>query len=383
MTRLSNPAIALAGLVLCLAGGVPGAAPANAFETAAKQAFIVDYDTGTVLLEKNPDEEVHPASMSKLMTLYILFERLKEGRFTLDDTFPVSVEAWAHNEGSTMFVGINSEIRIEDLIRGIVVQSGNDACIVVAEGISGSEAAFAELMNETAARLGLTHSRFANSHGLEDENQKMTARDIATLSRHVIADFPEYYHYFAEKEFVYNNIKQGNRNPLLYRNLGVDGLKTGHLSVSGYGLAASAVRNGRRIILVIHGMDGMQSRADEATRLLEWVYREFDNYRILPAGQTIAEAPVWYGESATVPLVAASDVVVTLPRNAFKTMSAKAVFEGPVRAPVGEGQEIGRLVITVPGQPAIEVPLQAGQPVGRLGALGRIVTGLKSLVLGS
>ncbi len=375
--------LAVALFALCLAaGGLVALSPAGAFETAAKQAFIVDFQTDTVLLEKNADEELHPASMSKLMTLYLLFDRLKEGRFTLDDTFPVSEAAWAHNEGSTMFVGIDSQIRIEDLIRGVAVQSGNDACIVIAEGISGSEAAFAELMNETAAKLGLQHSRFVNSHGLEDPDHKMSARDLAILTKRLIVDFPEYYHYFAEKEFVYNGIRQGNRNTLLYKNLGVDGLKTGHLSVSGYGLTASAVRNERRIIMVIHGMDGMQSRSDEATRLIEWAYREFDNYKILSAGQAITEAPVWYGKRAAVPLVPKSDVVVTLPRNTLKAMTAKAIFDGPVPAPIAAGQHLGKLVITVPERPPIEVPLHAGAAVERLGAWGRIVTGLKSLVLG-
>ena len=371
----------LAGTVLVAALLLAGPR-VGAMETAAKQAFIVDFQTGAVLLEKNADEPIHPASMSKLMTLYLLFERLKEGRISLDDTFPVSEKAWALNEGSTMFVGIDTQIRVEDLIRGIVVQSGNDACIVVAEGLAGSEEAFAELMNERAREMGLTGSRFVNSHGLEDPNHKMTARDLATLAKRLIVDFPEYYHYFAEKEFVFNGIKQGNRNPLLYRNIGADGLKTGHLSVSGYGIAASAERDGRRIILVAHGMDGMQSRADEATNLIEWAFREFDNYRLVKAGDVLEEAPVWYGQAETVPLTVAGDLLVTLPRNARDRLRAKAVFDGPIPAPVAAGQEIGKLVISAPDVPDTEVPLVAGVAVERLGAFGRIMAAVTHLLGG-
>jgi len=371
----------LAGTVLVAALLLAGPR-VGAMETAAKQAFIVDFQTGAVLLEKNADEPIHPASMSKLMTLYLLFERLKEGRISLDDTFPVSEKAWALNEGSTMFVGIDTQIRVEDLIRGIVVQSGNDACIVVAEGLAGSEEAFAELMNERAREMGLTGSRFVNSHGLEDPNHKMTARDLATLAKRLIVDFPEYYHYFAEKEFVFNGIKQGNRNPLLYRNIGADGLKTGHLSVSGYGIAASAERDGRRIILVAHGMDGMQSRADEATNLIEWAFREFDNYRLVKAGDVLEEAPVWYGQAETVPLTVAGDLLVTLPRNARDRLRAKAVFDGPIPAPIAAGQEIGKLVISAPDVPDTEVPLVAGVAVERLGAFGRIMAAVTHLLGG-
>ena len=371
----------LAGTVLVAALLLAGPR-VGAMETAAKQAFIVDFQTGAVLLEKNADEPIHPASMSKLMTLYLLFERLKEGRISLDDTFPVSEKAWALNEGSTMFVGIDTQIRVEDLIRGIVVQSGNDACIVVAEGLAGSEEAFAELMNERAREMGLTGSRFVNSHGLEDPNHKMTARDLATLAKRLIVDFPEYYHYFAEKEFVFNGIKQGNRNPLLYRNIGADGLKTGHLSVSGYGIAASAERDGRRIILVAHGMDGMQSRADAATNLIEWAFREFDNYRLVKAGDVLEEAPVWYGQAETVPLTVAGDLLVTLPRNARDRLRAKAVFDGPIPAPIAAGQEIGKLVISAPDVPDTEVPLVAGVAVERLGAFGRIMAAVTHLLGG-
>lgn len=356
--------------------------PAEALDTSAKQAIIVDYQTGTVLFEKNADEPVHPASMSKLMTLYVLFERLKSGMLSLDDEFLVSQNAWALNEGSTMFVDIGERLRVEDLIRGIIVQSGNDACLVVAEGISGTEQAFAELMNEKAKEIGLTNSHFVNSHGLEHPEHLMTVRDLATLSKRLISEFPEYYHYFSEREFVHNGIKQGNRNPLLYRDMGVDGLKTGHLSVSGYGLAASAERNNRRVILVAHGMESMQQRADESAALIEWAFREFDNFTIAKAGQTLEEAPVWYGREDTVPLVVEQDVVATLPRAARKSVEVKAVFNGPIPAPIQKGQQIGKLVISAAEISPIEVPIYAGADVERLGMFGRVAAALKHLLFG-
>ena len=376
LTLIRRASIVLGGLLLLLA------APAGAVETSAKQAIVVDFNTGTVLFEKNADEPVHPASMSKLMTLYVLFDRLKQGNVSLDDEFPVSEKAWALDEGSTMFVGIGEKLRVEDLIRGIIVQSGNDACLVVAEGIAGTEEAFAELMNETAARIGLTNSHFVNSHGLENPAHLMTVRDLSVLAKHLIADFPEYYHYFAEREFVHNDIKQGNRNPLLYRDMGVDGLKTGHLTVSGYGLTASAERNGRRVIVVTHGMNSMQERADQGAALIEWAFREFDNYTLAKAGQVLEEAPVWYGAEETVPLVVEQDLVATLPRAARKSLEVKAVFEGPVPAPIVKGQPIGKLVISAGEITPLEVPVYAGADVERLGMFGRVVAALKHLLLG-
>lgn len=363
--------------------GMPALAGAQAtIDVAAREAIVVDYDTGAVLFEKDADVPVHPASMSKLMTLYMLFDRLKSGELSLDDTFPVSETAWAMNEGSTMFVDIGEQVKIEDLIRGIVVQSGNDASFVVAEGLAGSEAAFAEAMNAKAKELGLNNSHFVNSHGLEDPNHQMTVRDIATLSAALIRDFPDYYHYFGELAFVHNGIEQGNRNPLLYRNMGVDGLKTGHLSVSGYGLAASAIRNGRRVIVVAHGMESMQARADEVAKLIEWAYREFDNYKLASAGAVLEDAPVWLGEAETVPMVLGSDLIITLPRGQREQLEATAVMAGPVAAPVAAGQEIGTLIITIPGNSPIERPLLAGADVPELGLMGRVMAALKRMVMG-
>jgi len=351
------------------------------FETAAKQALIVDQQTGSVLLEKDADVPIHPASMTKLMTLYILFDQLKQKKLTLDDTFRVSENAWARGQSveSNMFVALDSSVRIEDLIRGIAIQSGNDACKVIAEGIAGSEEAFAKLMNKKADELGLTNSHFVNSDGVEDPNHLMTARDIVKLSQHIWADFPDYYHYFAEKEFTYNNIVQHNRNLLLNKDLGVDGLKTGHLSVSGFGVAISAEQNGRRIFMVVHGLDSMKQRAEEATRLVEWAFQSFRNVKLASQGATLEEAPVWYGASSTVPLTVANDLLATLPKGSEEEIQAKAVFKGPVQAPVAAGQELGTLIITSTSG-TTEVPLVAGAAVDRVGIFGHIFATLKYLV---
>lgn len=358
-----------------------GPAAATAIETTAKQALIVDYETGSLLYEKNADEPVHPASMTKLMTLYILFDQLKQKKLELDSTFRVSQTAWARgaNAESNMFLPLDSEARVEDLIRGIAIQSGNDACKVIAEGIAGSEEAFATIMNKKAAELGLTHSHFVNSDGLEAPDHMMTARDIVILAERIYADFPEYYHYFAEKEFTYNNIKQGNRNPLLYKDLGVDGLKTGHLSVSGFGLVASAKSGDRRIFMVIHGLGSMQDRSDEATKLITWAFQSFRNVKLAKAGDTLEEARVWYGDADTVPLTVAKDLVATLPKGNQEEIQAKAVFQGPVQAPVAAGQELGKLVVTS-SSGTTEVPLVAGAAVERVGFFGHIFATLKYLV---
>ena len=379
MTRILSRRL-LAGLLMG-AALLFGPAAANAIETAAKQALVVDYETGSVLFDKNADDQIHPASMTKLMTLYILFDQLKQGKLKLDDTFRVSQTAWARGESdeSNMFLPLDSTVRIEDLIRGIAIQSGNDACKVVAEGIAGSEEAFVKLMNKKAEEIGLLHSHFENSDGLESPNHMMTARDILTLAEHIYADFPEYYHYFGEKEFTFNNIKQGNRNPLLYKDIGVDGLKTGHLTISGFGLVASAKQGDRRIFMVAHGMTSMQNRSDEATKLIEWAFQSFQNVKLAKAGDALEQAPVWYGDADAVALTVAKDLVVTLPKGNQEEIQAKAVFQGPVQAPVAAGQQLGKLVITS-SSGNTEVPLVAAAAVDRVGFFGHIFATLKYLV---
>ncbi len=362
---------------LCLAL-VPAA---RAIDTPARHAILLDVGTGTVLLAKDADEQMPPASMSKLMTISMLFEALAEGRVKLDDTFEVSEKAWKMG-GSKMFVEVGKQARIEDLIRGIVVQSGNDACIVVAEGLGGTEEAFARKMTERAHELGLTHSSFANASGWPHPDQHMSARDLSKLAIHLIEDFPEYYKYFAELEFTYAGIKQGNRNPLLYKDIGADGLKTGHTEASGYGLVASAVQDGRRLVLVVNGLESVNQRSRESARLLAWGFREFEAVKLFKAGETVADADVWLGGETTVPLVPAEPVEVLLPRAGRKDMKVAVRYDGPVPAPIAKGTEIATLSISAPDMETKEVPLLAGADVERLGAVGRIFARLGHMVWG-
>lgn len=355
-------------------------------ESSAREAILVDFETGTVLFEKSADQPMPPSSMSKLMTVVMVFERLKEGSLSLDEKFRVSENAWrkggAASGGSTMFLEPNTEVTVEDLLRGIIVQSGNDACIVVAENLMGSEEAFAEAMNQRAREIGLTGSHFTNSTGLPDENHVMTARDLALLSRYIITEFPEFYPLFAETKFTYNGITQSNRNPLLYTMRGADGLKTGHTSVAGYGLTASAVQQDRRQILVINGLESVQARSEEAQKLMDWGFRNFDNRRLFTAGETVTDAEVWLGAKETVPLVIEEDLKLTVPRRAAQNLKVKVVYTGPVPAPVQKGQPIATLQIDGTDMKPVEIPLVAAETIERLGFFGRLVAAARHLVFG-
>jgi len=376
----------LAGFLCLIIAWAASAPPAAAIEVVARQAILMDMATGAVLFEKNADEPAPPASMSKMMTAYMVFERLLDGRLSLDDTFLVSETAWrkggAKSGSSTMFLDPGKRVRVEDLLRGIIVQSGNDASIVIAEGLSGSEQAFAEEMTRRGRQLGLTNSVFKNATGWPDPGHVMSARDLAILARRTIEDFPEFYHYYAERNFTYNGIRQINRNPLLYKDMGADGLKTGHTTESGYGLTGTVKRGDRRLILVVNGLPTKKARSREPKRLFEWGFREFQNYALLKAGDVVADADVWLGKEATVPLVIDKDLMITLARKARPKMKVKAVFEGPIPAPVAMGTEIARLIVTVPGEETVQVPLVAGAEVERLGLLGRLGAALKYILWG-
>ena len=351
------------------------------FATNAREAILIDMQTETVLFEKNPDQRTHPASMSKLMTLYIAFERLKNGSLKMDDSFPVSVKAW-RTEGSRMFTPVNARIKVEELLQGIIVQSGNDACVVLAEGLSGSEEEFAELLNKKAREIGLKNSTFKNSTGLPDPDHKMTVRDIAILSERLIRDFPEYYALFGEKNYRFNQISQGNRNPLLYKNMGVDGLKTGHTNDAGYGLAASAERNGRRLVMVVTGLRSMNERSQESERLLEYGYREFGTYQLFAGGDTVEQAPVWLGQAPSVPLAVAKPLYITMPKKLRPQMQVKLEYTGPLPAPVAKGQPVGRVFVTVPEWPGVEAPLVATEGVEQLGTFGRLNAAVRHVLMG-
>lgn len=339
-------------------------------DTQAKSAFVVDFDTGAVLLDKNADQRIPPASMSKMMTAYVVFDYLKQGRASLDDELPVSEKAW-RTGGSKMFVPLGERVKIRELIQGMIVQSGNDACVVLAEGLAGSEAAFVAEMNRKAKEIGLKNSHFANVDGLPDPNHLMTARDLATLAVHTIRDFPDFYKIYSEKEFTFNKITQGNRNPLLYRDVGADGLKTGHTEEAGYTLTASAKRGDRRIVLVLTGLPSAKARAQESERLIDWAFREYNNYKLFAAGAKIDEAEVWLGDSAKVPLTIAKDLVVTLPRKSRKEMKVTVVYDQPAPAPIQKGQTLGKVIVTVPEMDPVEKPLVAMDSVERLGPVGR------------
>ena len=345
-----------------------------AMESPASHIYLVDYTTGTVLAEKGGNAKMYPSSMTKLMTLYLLYEQLKQGTLALDNQFTVSEKAW-RMQGSKMFVPLGGQIPLEALLRGIAIQSGNDACVVVAEGIAGSEEAFATLMNKKAKELGMTGSNFVDASGWPHPDHFTTAHDLAVLSRALIHDFPEYYHYLSEREFTYHGIRQFNRNLLLANSaLGVDGLKTGHTDAAGYGIALSAHQagDGRRLVLVINGLGSEKERAAEGERLLNWGFRNFANSTLLTAGQVVKQAPVHMGKERTVPLVLKDDVVLTLPKTAKGKANITISYHSPANAPITKGTEMGTLKVTLPSGAVIEQPLLAGADVEKLSFFGRI-----------
>lgn len=358
---------------------------AEPLETQARQAILIDFKTGTVLLEKNADELMVPSSMSKLMTAYMVFEKLKEGSWKMDDLLPVSETAWKRHYksgGSLMFLPVGSSAKVGDLIRGVIIQSGNDACSVLAEAHSGTEEAFAEEATRKARQLGMTNTTLRNASGWPDPEHLTTARDLSLLARHLINDFPGFFPIYSEREFVYNGIRQGNRNPLLYGVSGADGLKTGHTEAAGYGLVGTVKRGERRVIMVINGLKSMKERAEESERLIEWAFREYENYTLFKAGDMVTDAEVWLGEAASVPLVAGDKLEVTMPRRARREMKVTAVYDGPIAAPVRKGSVVGKLVITAPGQATQELPLVAGGDVAKLGVAGRISEALRHILWG-
>lgn len=383
MNTLTRQLPYLFGLMMLVA---LGPVTASAIEIAAREYILLDYQTNTVLEAKNADEPMPPSSMSKLMTAYMVFEAIHSGALSLDDEFQVSENAWrlggAASGGSTMFLEPNTRVRVEDLLRGIIIQSGNDACIVVAENMAGSEEAFADEMTERARELGLRGSSFANATGLPDPDHYMTANDLALLARRIITDFPEYYSLYEETEFTYNEIKQFNRNPLLYRPGGADGLKTGHTEIAGYGLTASAVRDGRRLILVANGMESTQARSTETAKLLDWGFRNFTNKDLFRAGELVSDAEVWLGLEESIPLIIEEDVTVTIPRQAWRTLEVKAVYEGPIAAPIEQGASVAKLVIDGEGMDPLEYNLVAGASVAQLGFVGRIQAAASQILFG-
>lgn len=347
--------------------------------TKAEFAIVKDITTGEVLFAKNAGQQMFPSSMTKMMTTHVVFELIKEGRIKLTDKFKVSEKAW-NIQGSKMFVELGNEISVDDLLHGVIIQSGNDACIVLAEGIAGSEEAFAVLMNEHAQKIGMKNSNFKNASGWPHEDHYTTAEDLAILAEHTIRDFPELYTYYAKTSFTYHGITQGNRNLLLYKNIGVDGLKTGHTDAAGYGITVSGKRGNRRLIVVVNGLKSEKERAEEATKLLEYGFTAFENYKLFSKGVIVGQADVWYGKKPSVPLVANDEIVATLPRadaaNFVKNATAIIRYTSPVQAPVAAGAQVAELELQMPNQPLRKLPLYAVESVDSLGFFERIVRSL-------
>ncbi len=391
-------------------GSGPAMTPIGPVDTVARWACIVDFSSGMVLLEKAADERMPPSSLTKMMTAYVVFAMLQAGRLKLDQMLPVSERAW-RMQGSKMFVPLGESIAVQELIQGMLIQSGNDACIVLAEGIAGSEEQFVALMNDTATKLGMSNSHFVNSTGWPADGHYMSARDVCTIAVHLIRDFPQYYHFFSETEFKFNKISQGNRNVLVDKGL-ADGLKTGHTDAGGFGLCASSQREGRRVVMALNGMASSNVRAHEGERLLGWAFANFETATIVRKGQVLDQAPVWMGEAATVPVIVAEDVSLVLPHGWQSRARVSVDYRSPVLAPVTAGQVLGQLTITLPGSPGatppapppppaapapgmqpaapaapppppttsadrvITVPVQAGASVAKLGFGGRIAARL-------
>ncbi|MBV1836418.1 D-alanyl-D-alanine carboxypeptidase family protein [Acetobacter estunensis] len=381
----------------------PATTPIGPVDTIARWACIIDFDSGQTLLEKAADEHMPPSSMTKMMTAYVVFTMLQSGRLRLDQQLPVSEKAW-RMQGSKMFVPLGASIAVQELIQGMLIQSGNDACIVLAEGISGSEEQFVAVMNETAAKLGMTNTHYVNTTGWPAEGHYMSARDTCTIAAHLIRDFPQYYHFFSETSFSFNKINQGNRNVLVDKGL-ADGLKTGHTDAGGFGLCASSKREGRRVIMTINGTPTTNARAHEGERLMAWAFANFELVTVVHQGQPIEQAPVWLGESATVPVVALRDVSLVLPHGWQNRVQASLDYSGPIPAPVTQGQPVGQMTLIVranatpapvpaaapsvsggtvtpsaapapSGDTVITVPVVAGASVARLGFGGRIAARL-------
>ena len=354
------------------------ALPARAFDTQAKAAYVMDMTTGTVLLDKNADTPLPPASMSKLMTLYMAFEAVTDGRLRLQEKLPVSSHAMSYG-GSTMFLDTTDRVSVEDLLRGIIVLSGNDACAVIAETLSpdGTEDGFARLMTQRAQQLGMTNSTFKNSNGWPEDGHVMSMRDLALLARHLIADFPQFYPMFAETEFAFDGRapqNTRNRNPLLGLGIGADGLKTGHTQEAGYGLVGSAKQGDRRVIFVITGLPSTQARAEESQAIVNWAFRQFAERRLAQQGQVIAEADVWMGAEPTVGLVPADDLTALVPVLGGDEVEAEVVYTGPIRAPIEKGQQLAELILTPEGLPETRVPLVADRSIERGGFVSRVTT---------
>lgn len=361
-------------------------AQAQLFETRAEQAFMIDAETGTVLYSKDPDKLIPPASLAKLMTMEVVFNALKTGRLSMDDEFLVSEHAWrtggAPSGTSTMFAALKSSIRLEDLIQGVIVQSANDGCIIIAEGMAGTEENFAQLMTERARRIGLSQSVFRNATGLPAEGQLVTVRELALLAHHLWREYPEYYKYYSQPEFTWNKIRQTNRNPLLKMDIGADGLKTGFTEESGYAIVGSVNRDGRRLFAALSGLSSENTRAEEARRILDWGVRAFEKHEVYAADEVVGEAKLYGGEKGSVALKAKAPVAIFVPITNRERMVARIVYQGPLQAPVEEGMPVGTLKVWIGDTLSQETPLYTAESVGTGSLHSRAVDAIGELLVG-
>lgn len=379
--------LAFCALLLPLSAFAQGAPASGEFTTRARQAVLMDAVSGAVLYQLRAEDQVSPASMSKIMTAVMAFKALKEGKLKPSDEFVMSANAWrtggAPSGTSAMFVPVNTKARLDELLQGAIVQSGNDAAIAIAEGMAGSEAAFAKLMEAEGKRIGLRKSTFRNATGLHHPEHLMTARDLAVLARHVMLEYPDYFPIFGQKEFQYKKYKFINRNPLLFANIGVDGMKTGFIKESGYGMVATAKQDERRLIAVIGGLPTAEDRKTETQRLLEWGFKSFTGYKIFESGEVVGRARVWGGDRMFVPLVGpGGDVQVQLPRfPANQRLKAEIVYNGPLKAPIQKGAVVGTLRVTSTSNTINEIPLIAAESVEKGGVVRRGFDTLMHLTL--
>lgn len=361
-------------------------AQAQLYQTKAKQALLLDADTGTILFSKEADAKIPPASLAKIMTMEVVFNQLAQGNLSLTDNFFVSENAWrkggTNSGGSTMFAKLNSEIPLEDLIRGVIVQSANDGSIIIAEGLGGSEAAFSNLMNERARAIGLNNSNFVNSTGLPAEGQYVSIRDLSKLARHVITKYPNFYKYYSEPAFEWNKINQRNRNPLLRMKIGADGMKTGYTEASGYAIVGSAVRDGQRLITVLSGMESKKQRAEEARKILDWGFRAFEKINLFAEGEVLGQANVYGGRKSGVDVVGKGPVEIYLPIGNRDKLKARIVYKGPIMPPVEEGAQIATLKVWIGDELSQEIDLYAAETVEKGGLQRQAVDAIKELLFG-
>lgn len=386
MVAFGALAILLAAILAAVAAPVAATKKEEGLQTSVPAAILLDADSDSILYDKNGDELVAPASLAKLMTIEFLFNEIKEGRVKPDDEYIISENAWrkggAPSHGSTMFAPIHSRVKVSDLIQGIIVDSANDACIAVAEALAGNEGSFGQVLTRRAREIGLGRSTFTNSTGYSDPDLRVTAREMAELARHIIRDYPDFYPYFSQRDFAWNNIHQQNRNPLLGMGIGADGLKTGETSEAGFNLVGSAIQDNFRLIVVVTGAKTDKERADEAKKLLDFGFHDFQARVLFAEGQTVGDAKVFGGDRSYVPLVASGIVRLMVPRNNSQRLLARIVYTGPIPAPIARGQPIGKLKVWRGENLALEIPLQAADDVGPGSMPQRAMDGATELMIG-